>query len=104
MDTFTAAGNHGDITVDLLTGIVLSSRASLLATGQDDEGYTSIARFEVAPGIKAGERVDILDLAYWTLDGKKEEAVSNWRAPELVAGSPYLNRPAQPKPSDDNVD
>ncbi len=73
--TFTVGGNHGELSVDSKTGLVLSCTDSADIEG---DGYRFIRRFDVDewrqfyPGEEPVDMmIDILDIGYWEAAGGK---------------------------------
>ena len=88
LPTFTVGGSHGILSVDAITGDVLSYDRDP-SCGAGCEGcYDDIARFDLAEWARAypGEvltdvgHIDILDLGCSLKDGAYEGPEEDWRA------------------------
>jgi hypothetical protein len=65
--SYIVRGSHGDITVDRLTGVVISRTGCTCPDCHN--GYSNIVRFDpVDIAREGGDETDILALGYWTDD------------------------------------
>lgn len=84
-DILTVRGSHGEIEVDRKSGLALRADSCDCDHCMVYGDYTTIRIFDLAewrvryPGEELPDSLDILDLAYFTHKGIREEADEDWR-------------------------
>lgn len=81
--TLTVAGSHGWITADAETGRILRVQLNDFPFLSSEDSYARIIRIDVAEyQQKYGnlpDKLDILDVGYWTEDDGYEPPCQDWR-------------------------